>query len=153
MQSAPSAPVGNYYKTVLGVPHGCEGSDTVKLKVRIPEGVLTVKPQPKAGWQLDIIQGKYDHPQSLFGTQIDSGVKEIDWTGKLSDAHYEEFAFVGYLSSSLKPDQTLYFLSVQECVKGASRWIDTSGKLGVEQNEGGDYPAPGLRLTAPVNTK
>jgi uncharacterized protein YcnI len=32
------APVGAGYKAVLRVPHGCEGTATTTLRVRIPEG-------------------------------------------------------------------------------------------------------------------
>ena len=43
------APVGTPYKAVLRVPHGCEGAATVALRVRIPEGMIAVKPMPKPG--------------------------------------------------------------------------------------------------------
>ena len=38
------AAVGASYKAVLRVPHGCDGSATVAVHVRIPEGFLGVKP-------------------------------------------------------------------------------------------------------------
>jgi uncharacterized protein YcnI len=61
------APVGSYYKAVFRVPHGCAGSPTTSIKVRIPEGVIDVKPQPKPGWTLQIIKGKYAHPYNHHG--------------------------------------------------------------------------------------
>src|SRR5690606_13036483 len=42
------APVGSTYRAILQVPHGCEGKSTNVLRVQIPEGVIAVKPQPKA---------------------------------------------------------------------------------------------------------
>ncbi|MDT8465965.1 DUF1775 domain-containing protein, partial [Alcaligenes nematophilus] len=51
------APVGSSYKAILSVPHGCKGSATTKIRVRIPEGVVGVKPQPKAGWTLETVKG------------------------------------------------------------------------------------------------
>src|SRR5262245_1228307 len=48
------APADSYYKAVLNVPHGCKESPTVRIRVRIPEGVISVKPQPKQGWKLAI---------------------------------------------------------------------------------------------------
>ena len=54
------APAKSFYKAVLRVPHGCEGSATVKVRVQIPEGVIAVKPMPKAGWQLEMLKGKYE---------------------------------------------------------------------------------------------
>jgi uncharacterized protein YcnI len=139
------APVGSYYKAVLRVPHGCSGSDTTALRVRIPDGVLEVKPMPKPGWTLTIKTGTYPHPQALHGSKVDHGVQEIAWTGgDLPDAYYDEFTFRAYLASSLKPGTTLYFPTIQECKTGVSRWIDTSGR----DDEAGD-PAPHLQLTAP----
>jgi len=41
------AAVGAAYKAVFRVPHGCDGSPTIAIRVRIPEGVLDVKPMPK----------------------------------------------------------------------------------------------------------
>ena len=52
------APVGSSYKAVLRVPHGCSGSATVALRVRIPSGFIDVKPMPKPGWKLDVVRGK-----------------------------------------------------------------------------------------------
>ncbi|WP_323018247.1 YcnI family protein [Castellaniella sp.] len=138
------ATVGSYYMAVVRVPHGCQGSDTTRLRVRIPEGVLAVKPQPKAGWKTDIVQGKYDQPQTLHGAKLDQGVREVSWSGALPDAYYDEFVFRAFLSSSLKAGSTLYFPVVQECAQGVDRWINTSGG---EEAEGA---APRVKLVAPA---
>src|ERR1700692_4610263 len=41
------APVGASYKAVLRVPHGCDGSATVAVRVRIPDGFIEVEAMPK----------------------------------------------------------------------------------------------------------
>lgn len=142
------ASVENRYKAVLRVPHGCKGSPTTKIRVRVPEGMVGVKPQPKAGWTLETIKGDYAKPYALYGAQVSSGVKEIVWSGgPLLDEHYDEFVFVGYLSSGLTPGSTVYFPVVQECQEGVSRWIDQPAAAG--QKPAGDHsdtPAPGLKL-------
>jgi uncharacterized protein YcnI len=136
-----AAPVGSYYIAVLTVPHGCKGSDTVALKVQIPDGLVTVKPQVKPGWTIMTTDGQYPQPVKLHGTAIDHGVREITWRGgDLPDAYFDQFAFQGYLLPSLKPGETLYFPVVQECKQGTEHWIDTSGKPGVAN------PAPALKL-------
>ena len=129
---------GTYYKAVLRVPHGCAGSATTRLRVRIPDGVIAVKPQPKPGWTLDIVTGKYDTAYTLHGNTVTEGVRELDWTGKLPDAYYDEFVFNSYLAPGLKPGDTLYFPVVQECEQGVKRWI---GK-----DAGGESPAPAVKL-------
>lgn len=139
-----SAPIGSTYKAVLRVGHGCEGSPTLKVRVRIPEGVIAVKPMPKPGWDLDSVEGAYKQPYDYYGTPMTEGVREIVWTGRLLDKHYDEFVFRAYLTGSLAPDTTLYFPTVQECEKGVERWIEipAAGK-GAD-----DYksPAPGVKL-------
>jgi uncharacterized protein YcnI len=139
-----SAPVGSFYKAVLRVPHGCAGSPTTKLRVRVPDGFLNVKPQPKAGWTLATTTGDYDKAYSLYGRPVKSGVREIVWTGELPDAFYDEFVFVGYLAKNLPVGKTLAVQVVQECAQGISRWIDApSDSAGHNESQ---TPAPGLKL-------
>src|ERR1700686_1984693 len=88
------APVGMSYKAVLRVPHGCDGSPTTAIRVRIPDGVIDVKPKPKPGWTLSLVKGKYTKSYSLFHAQVSEGVTEIGWTGgSLPDDYYDEFVF------------------------------------------------------------
>ena len=47
------------YKATLRIPHGCAGKPTLKVRVRIPEGIVAVKPMPKAGWKLETTKGAY----------------------------------------------------------------------------------------------
>jgi periplasmic copper chaperone A len=136
------APVGSAYKAVLRVPHGCNGSATTAVRVRIPEGVIDVKPIPKPGWTLKIVTGPYAKAHSLSGTQVSEGATEIDWSdGNLPANQAGEFAFTSYLASDLQPGQTIYFPVVQECVKGVQRWIDIPTARSDESE-----PAPGLKL-------
>jgi uncharacterized protein YcnI len=136
------APAGSYYKAVFRVPHGCDGSPTRKLRIRIPDGVIGVKPQPKPGWTLDIVQGKYGKRYTLHGARVDEGVKELDWTGELPDAYYDEFVFQAYLADDLAVGQPIYFPVVQECAQGTSRWIEIPASNGPRP----PHPAPALRI-------
>ncbi|HCN71417.1 MAG TPA: hypothetical protein DIS96_06785 [Pusillimonas sp.] len=140
------APIDNGYKAVFSVPHGCQGSSTTKVRIRIPEGVVGVKPQPKSGWKLETVKADYDKPHMQYGTRLTSGVKEVTWTGgPLLDEHYDEFVFVGYLSSQLAPGTTLYFPVVQECEQGVARWIDPPSNDNATDDHS-DSPAPTLKL-------
>ena len=138
------ASVGSTYKAVMRVGHGCEGSPTLKVRIQIPEGVIAVKPMPKPGWELDTVEAPYKHSYDYYGTAMTEGVREVVWTGKLLDKHYDEFVFRAYLTDGLKPDTMLYFPAVQECEKGTDRWIEipAEGKSAADYK----YPAPGLRL-------
>jgi periplasmic copper chaperone A len=140
------AAVPSTYKAVLRVPHGCEGAATTTLRVQIPEGVISVKPMPKAGWTLTTTKGKYAKGYDYYGEKVSEGVTEIVWSGgNLPDEFYDEFVFRAYLTDSLEAGTKLYFPVVQECGDKAERWIDipAAGK------DADDYetPAPGLTLT------
>jgi uncharacterized protein YcnI len=62
------AQVGSTYKAVFRVPHGCDGAATLKVRVQIPEGVIAVKPMPKAGWTLEITKSAYAKSYDYHGT-------------------------------------------------------------------------------------
>jgi uncharacterized protein YcnI len=140
------AKVGAPYKAVLRVPHGCEDAATIALRVRIPDGVIAVKPMPKPGWTLTTVTGKYEKTYTFFhNAKLSEGVTEITWSGgKLPDAWYDEFVFSGFLAGDLEAGKTLYFPVVQECEKGVHRWIEipAPGKTSADYPE----PAPALRL-------
>jgi uncharacterized protein YcnI len=92
------AQVGSTYKAVLRVGHGCDGSPTVAIRIRIPDGMIAVKPMPKPGWELTTRVEPYAAPVKYFEDTLTEGVKEIAWTGgKLPDAWYDEFVFRGRL--------------------------------------------------------
>jgi uncharacterized protein YcnI len=140
------AAIGGPYKAVFMVPHGCAGSPTTKIRVQIPEGVIAVKPMPKAGWNVDVVSGKYATEYDYHGRKFSEGVKEVVWSGgKLPDQHYGEFVLSTYLTGGLKSNTTQYFPTVQECEQGGSRWIDIPANGGGHSHEG-KSPAPGVKL-------
>jgi uncharacterized protein YcnI len=142
---AQEAKVGSGYKAVLRVPHGCSGSATTSIRVKVPEGMIGVKPMPKPGWTLTTTTGKYPKTYKLFQAELNEGVTEIGWSGgKLPDDWYDEFVFTGFLSGDLEASKKLYFPLVQECEKGLHRWIEipAAGKSRSDYPE----PAPELKL-------
>ena len=139
------AAAGSTYKAVLRVGHGCEGSPTTAIRVRIPDGVIAVKPMPKPGWQLETKRGSYAEPVEYYDDMLTEGVREIIWSGgNLPDDLYDEFVFRVRLLKG-EPGSKLYFPTVQECAAGVHRWIE----IPAEGRSADDYeePAPGLTLT------
>ena len=138
-------PVGAAYKAVLRVPHGCEGTATISLRVRIPEGVIRAKPMPKPGWTLDKVRGKYAATYEQYGAKVDEGLTEVAWKGgNLPDDEYDEFVVRGSIAKELKPGATLYFAVVQECGDATDRWIEIPAD-GQDADELA-HPAPALKL-------
>lgn len=137
------APADSYYKAVIRVGHGCDGSPTLTLRLQIPDGVVAVKPMPKPGWTLDTVIAPYPQPVDLgHGRSASEGVREVVWSGRLLDAHYDEF--VARVKLPDRPGATLYFPVVQACEKGAHRWIEipAAGRSTDDLEE----PAPALKL-------
>jgi uncharacterized protein YcnI len=138
------AAAGSFYKATFRVPHGCAGSPTVRLRIRIPDGVTGVKPQPKPGWEVATVKEKLDKPISGdHGAQLTEIVREVSWSGgRLPDDYFDEFAMQVKLPET--PNVTLHFPVVQECDKGTNRWIEIPepGKKASDYRE----PAPSLRL-------
>ncbi len=138
------AVAGSYYKAVVRVGHGCGVKPTLKVRVKIPDGVSSVKPMPKPGWTLDIVKGPLATPlDDGHGGKITEGVTEVIWSGALDDAHYDEFVLRGKLPET--PNTTLWWPIVQECDGAAHRWIEipAAGQDPHSLKE----PAPGLKLT------
>lgn len=108
------------------VAHGCVGSPTIALRIKIPEGVTAVKPLPKEGWTLTEVAG------------------EIAWRGgPLPSKSHETFGIALKLPNT--PGRTLYFQSIQECQQGTNRWIDipAAGQTTKDLRD----PAPFIILT------
>jgi periplasmic copper chaperone A len=139
------AVAASYHKAVLQVGHGCKGSPTIGIRVRIPEGVTSAKPQPKPGWTLAIKRTRL--PKAIdagHGRTVDEVVSEVAWSGgTLADAEFEEFRILLKLPD--RPGATLYLPVVQECKDGVHRWIELPdiGQGAADLKE----PAPALQLT------
>lgn len=132
------AKIGASFKAVLRVPHGCGTEATHTVRVQIPEGFFSVKPMPKADWDLQTVTGPYENTYLNHGTEVSEGVQEIVWSnGNLPNEFYDEFVFTGTFADSLEPGK-FYFPAIQECDNGEEAWIDT--------NETGDMPAPSVTL-------
>jgi uncharacterized protein YcnI len=144
--SPAEGPADGFTKLDFGVPHGCDGSSTDTLRVQIPEGVVSVKPQVVAGWEVSTKEGKYAEPVELHGETVSEGVKEVTWRGgPLKDENLQVFGMSVKLPPGKAGDK-LYFPTIQECAKGETAWIQIPEDDQSEEEL--DEPAPALTLTA-----
>lgn len=112
---------GSYYKGVLTVTQGCDGSATTTITVDIPEGLQFVQPMPKAGWQVEIVKKPVERPFFRDGIEITEAVRQITWSGNtLSDNHFDEFIFRGRVG--VGATSVLYFPVTQKCEAGELYW-------------------------------
>jgi uncharacterized protein YcnI len=142
------APADGYATLQLQVPHGCDGSATKAVRVRIPESVPSVTPQVHPGWEVTTKEGPKD-PVELHGEQVTRGISEVTWTaadaGPLPDGRLDLFGMSVKLPAGEAGD-AVYFPTVQQCVKGESGWIQIP-KAG-ESEDDLESPAPAVTLTA-----
>ncbi len=139
----PDAQAGSYYPGFFRVGHGCKGAPTVKVRIEVPEGILSAKPQPKAGWRISINREKLAEPvQGKYGL-ITERVASVTWEGgPLADDMFDQFGLMLKL-----PDEagTLYFPTVQSCPNGGENaWVNIPEK-GTPWHDTKD-PAPMLHL-------
>ena len=122
---------------VLHVPHGCNGSPTLRLRMRVPKAVTGVRAKPKEGWTI-----------TLTG---EGALREVKWSGALPASQTGDFAVSMDIDASVKPGEIVFFPLVQECEKGVLRWIDVKGRPSAdapddENQDESTSPAPSIRF-------
>ncbi|MEI3851725.1 MULTISPECIES: DUF1775 domain-containing protein [Ensifer] len=139
-----AAPVDSTFKAVLQVPHGCDGKPTTEVQIKLPEGFVFAKPQPKPGWELEVIKGDYQKTYDNHGEKVSSGPVEIRWKGgNLSDDYYDTFVVRGKVSGFDK-ETVLAFPTTQLC--------GTEGKVVWDQVAAEGQNAHDLKSPAPTVT-
>lgn len=141
-----TAPVESTFKAVLQVPRGCDGKPTTEVQIKLPEGFVFAKPQPKPGWELEVIKGDYQKTYDNHGEKVSSGPVEIRWKGgNLSDDYYDTFVVRGKLSGFDK-ETVLAFPTTQLCgTEGKVVWdqVAAEGQNAHDQKS----PAPTVTVT------
>ncbi len=122
----PQAAAGSGYKAVLRIGHGCEGSATHTVTVRLPAGFRGARPMPKPGWTIVITRAPLDQPYESHGRKVSDDVVEISWKADsrerwLADAHYDEFVLRGQAPETPGP---AWFKVRQLCEKGEWNWAE-----------------------------
>ncbi|MBT9370175.1 copper chaperone PCu(A)C [Rhizobium sp. CSW-27] len=145
LANGPAKP-DSYVVIQLQVPHGCSGKATNEVRVTLPEGFYGAKPQPKAGWDLEIIKGDYAKPYDNHGSKVTSGPVEIRWkNGSLPDDNYDIFMMQGKLAGV--PDgAALPFKTIQVCGDDTEKWDEVAAP-GTDPHSLKD-PAPLLKVSA-----
>ena len=140
---------GQTARLTLRVGHGCGDEATLRVRVRIPEGLIAAQPMVKAGWALETVSGPYEASYELYGRTVTEGVREIIWSGELPDAYYDEFVFRARVTDTVAAGEMLYIPAIQECANGAERWIEIPA-AGQDSHDL-EGPAPGV-MVVPATT-
>jgi len=124
------AQAGSDVSVGFTVEHGCDGSPTVQLDMRLPDGISDPLAEPPSGWT----------------RRVEDNVVTFEGGPLPGD---QELTFRVRMILPAVPDTTIYFPFVQRCEVGEIRWIDipTDGS-----GEELDEPAPAMRLFGPTAT-
>lgn len=134
---------GKYFETKFRVSHGCDGSPTVAVHIALPKGMVSVKPQYKAGWNVDIKKSSLEKPVSAgHGKMATEQFDEIIWSGgTLPDTLYDDF---GLLMKLPDAEGILWFPVKQVCKEGVSEWKNVPANMDLWHET--DHPAPFVKI-------
>jgi periplasmic copper chaperone A len=130
--TASTTAAGSSAVVVLEVPHGCEGSATTEISVRLPDDVTELSAESNDRWAADPGEG-----QVTFRTD-----------DPLPDALRDEVAFTVRLPDEVGVE--LVFPVVQRCQEGESAWTEVAEDDA--SSEDLDMPAPVIVVTGADGT-
>ncbi|MEZ5321333.1 MAG: YcnI family protein [Microthrixaceae bacterium] len=134
----------SYAVLSFGVPHGCDGSPTTRIRIQLPESIPTATPTVNPGWDIDLVTQKLDKPIDLGeGRSLTERITEVDYTAKSPlPANYRDVLALSVHIPEDAAGKTLYFPTIQECEKGQGDWtmIPQAGQDADEL----DTPAPSI---------
>ncbi len=116
-----TVPAGSRQEVRFTIEHGCNGSPTIKLQVKLPDSVVKPEAAARTGWVSD----------------FDASANTITWSGgSLSAKTKGDFGVT--VTFPKTKGAVLLFPMVQTCKKGSLRWIEGPKS---------SYPAPSVTLT------
>ncbi|KZC94315.1 MULTISPECIES: YcnI family protein [Clavibacter] len=119
----------------FAVGHGCEGSATTALAIRVPADVQAVKPTLMPGWSVA-------EQEAADGTTVTYTADQ-----PLPDALRATVQIEALLPVGGAAGDVVAFPTLQTCVQGSTDWADLPA-AGVEP----DHPAPAITLTGATGT-
>jgi uncharacterized protein YcnI len=134
-----TAYANNYYQVVLSIPHGCDGADTERVEVEIPDTMVSVKPiidfsSANVPVGIETQQTSGEVSKLIFTREqtagTDNTIYTVSFRGKLADV----------------PFTTQYFPTTQYCVGGGiAAWTGTSsGHDHGSSTESTELPSPSV---------
>lgn len=146
--SPDTAEAGQYAVLTVGVPHGCDGSATTQVSIKIPDGINSITPTRHPFYTVEKVMEPLVAPVSDgHGGELTERPTEIVYTATTPLPANERDAF--QLVLKVPEDAagtTLYSPSVQTCEEGESAWVQIPAE---GQNLFDlDLPSPALNVVA-----
>jgi uncharacterized protein YcnI len=139
------AAANDYTVQTVSVPHGCDGSATTQVIIRIPDEIVEVTPTRNALWEVKKTMTRLATPlKAEDGDEITEKVDTVTYTARtpLPDGYRDAFELSFQVPDT--PGKTLVFPTIQKCVQGQTDWIETAAPGAAEP----EHPAPSLKVVA-----
>jgi uncharacterized protein YcnI len=143
-----SAAAGSTAVLAFSMSHGCDGSATRKVAIKIPAGIDSATPTINTGWTVDKITQKLPTPLvDQHGNKRTERVDQVVYSAKtpLADG-YRDVLTVSVPLPEDGAGKTFAFPVVQTCEKGETAWVDLAAD-GQDPHEL-EAPAPTITATA-----
>jgi uncharacterized protein YcnI len=128
------AKAGSYSAVAFRVGHACGAGDTtLSVRIEIPPGVASARPQPKPGWTYAL--------EREAGADPKAAPSAVTFTGRLPDEAFDDFSLLMKLPAT---GEALVFPVIQTCEKGESQWTEVPDPAAPDEKL--TRPAPVLRL-------
>jgi periplasmic copper chaperone A len=128
------------------VPHGCDGAATDTIELKLPDGIVSAKPEYIPGWTVEVEMVE-STPYDEFGTTRTERVGVIRWSGgDLPDYAYYDFGVRA--TFLLDPGTTVGIPVVQRCGDAEVAWIEPV----MEGQPEPEHPTPEVTITDPLPT-
>jgi periplasmic copper chaperone A len=133
-----AVPADSFSRFAVRVPTE-RGVPTVKVTLRIPEGLTFVSFQPKPGWTRTVQMVKLAKPITMEGETVTERVGTVTWSGgSIGPGEFDEFGLSAHVPNT--PGRELVFPAVQTYAnREVVRWIGAPDA---------DEPAPRVTLEA-----
>lgn len=115
---------GSYTVLTFSVPHGCDGSPTTKVAIKMPESIYSVTPTRNPFWTVEKVMVQLDEPiTGPHGNTVTERVGKVVYTAQqpLPPGQRDEFELSLKLPD--RPGKTLVFPTIQYCKQGKTGWV------------------------------
>ncbi len=139
----------SYALLTFGIPHGCDNTGTTKMTITLPQELNDAQPTVNPNWTVEKVTETLPAPRKQAdGTSITKRTSQIVYTAKAPlDPHLRD-ALVLSVKLPDAAGKTLYFPTLQNCVKGQTDWKELP-KEGQDPHDL-EAPAPSVTITAAV---
>ena len=139
------ASAGAYTIATFSVPHGCEGSPTTRIEIRVPESVLSVTATRNPYYELETRIEQLDEPLAdSHGNEVTERTASITYTAEtpLPDGQRDTFELSFQVPDAV--GEVLTWPTIQTCEKGSTAWTEVAAD-GQDEDEL-DHPAPSFEV-------